>query len=138
MLHTNREDRIVKFTQTNVRKLAAPEGTKDLTIYDEAMPGFGIRFRNGGIGNYVIVFRCKKTGKQERLPLGSVAKIELEAAQIEAKQHFADVAKGENPAQKRRDAAGKAAATVTIGQLAPTHFQCNPFPISLPTPPPLA
>ena len=109
----------MKFTQSSVNKLRPPEGATDITIWDEAMPGFGVRFRNGGAGVYIIQFRDRKSGKPEKLQLGKVAKVELDEAQIEAKQHFADVARGENPAQKRRDAVGKAATTATIGHLAP-------------------
>lgn len=110
----------MKFTQTNVNKLPAPKGG-DVTIWDEALPGFGIRFRNGGAGTYIIRYRLN--GKQQRLPLGAVAQVTLEDAQIEAKQLFAKVAKAVDPAEERRVATAaalnKAAAAQTIGLLAP-------------------
>jgi integrase len=109
----------VKFTQTYVGKLRPPEGKNDITIWDESMEGFGIRFRNGKPGVYVIQFRDRIKGKQEKITLGKVTKITLDAAQIAAKQHFAKIASGENPAEERRAAVSKVATTITIGQLVP-------------------
>lgn len=89
----------MKFTQTNVRSLKPPIGKADITIWDEAMAGFGIRFRNGGAGAFVIQYQIGE--RQAKMTLGKVAKVELEQAQIEAKQHFAMIAKKIDPAVER-------------------------------------
>lgn len=92
----------MKFTQANVRNLKATLGKTDETVWDENMPGFGIRFRNGGAGIFVIVYSLH--GKQTRLQLGKVAQVNLVDAQNEAKQLFAAVAKKVDPLQERASA----------------------------------
>jgi len=61
----------MKFSESNVRRLKAPEGKSDITIWDNGMPGFGIRFRDGGAGVYIIQY--KVDGKDAKLTLGKVA-----------------------------------------------------------------
>jgi integrase len=95
----------MKFTQTNVRKLSAPAGKNDVTICDEAMPGFGIRFRNQGAGVYVIQYSVD--GKQAKMALGAVAKVTLDDAQTEAKKHFALIAQKVDPLAERAKEAVK-------------------------------
>jgi integrase len=100
----------VKFTQTNVATLRAPVGATDHTEWDDGMPGFGIRFRDGGAGAYTIKFSLH--GKQVKLGLGKVNKVALVAAKTEAQQHFAKIAKGINPALERATVVVKAASTL--------------------------
>jgi len=109
----------MEFTKSNVKTLRPPEGKSDITIFDDAMPGFGIRFRDGGAGTYVIQWRCKKTNKPERLPFNKVAKVDLVEAQTWAKRHFEDISRGGNPAAAKREEAAKAASKETIGKIAP-------------------
>ena len=106
----------MKFTQTNVATLRAPVGSTDHTEWDDVMPGFGIRFRDGGAGSYTIKFSLH--GKQVKLGLGKVSKVALIDAKTEAQQHFAKIAKGENPALERAKGVAKATGT-TIGNLVP-------------------
>jgi integrase len=89
----------VNFTQSQVEKLKPPAGKADITIWDDAMPGFGIRFREGGSPSYVIQYFLN--GRQGKITVGKVAKITLADAQREAKQHFAKIARGEDPAKER-------------------------------------
>jgi integrase len=103
----------VKFSQTNVNKLKATPGKTDETIWDDAMPGFGIRFRNGGAGVYTIQYSLK--GKQAKIALGKVAKVTLEAAQADAKAHFANVARKVDPLLERAKEAAKAGDKFAAG-----------------------
>jgi len=97
----------MKFTQSNVRTLKCPDGKSDYTQWDEAMAGFGIRFRNGGGGTYIILYSV--LGRQTRLPLGRVSQVTLIEAQTEAKQAFALIAKHTDPMKERAKAAAKCA-----------------------------
>lgn len=89
----------MKFTQSNVNKLHAPAGKSDVTVWDEGMQGFGIRFRNGGAGVYIIQYSVK--GRQAKLGLGNVGKITLDHATTEAKKAFALIAQGVDPHLER-------------------------------------
>jgi integrase len=96
----------IKFTQTNVKTCKATPGKSDETIWDDAMPGFGIRFRNGGPGTFVIQYSLN--GKQAKIGLGKVSKVTLEAAQTDAKQHFAMIARKVDPLLERAKQEAKA------------------------------
>lgn len=89
----------MRFTSSNVLKLSAPKDKSDVTIWDERMPGFGIRFRNQGAGIYVIQYSIG--GKQAKMAIGPVAKVTLDFAQTEAKKHFALIAQGKSPIDER-------------------------------------
>jgi integrase len=89
----------MRFTQTNVKKLKPEEGKTDVTIWDEGLPGFGIRFRNGGAGVYVIQYSVN--GRQGKIGLGKVLQVSLDDAQTEAMQQFAKIARNIDPALER-------------------------------------
>ncbi len=107
----------MKFTQTNIRNLKATPGKADETIWDENMAGFGIRFRNGGAGVFVIQYFLH--GRQGKMVLGKIAQVNLIDAQNEAKQQFAMIARGVDPARER---AKNAADNATIFKM-----QIDPF-----------
>jgi integrase len=85
----------IGFTQTVVDKMKAPAGKADATIWDKNMNGFGVRFRGGGTGVYTIKYSLN--GRQAKIALGRVDQVTLEDAQVQAKQHFAEIARKEDP-----------------------------------------
>lgn len=93
------------FTQAKVGKLRAPAGKSDHIEWDEGMPGFGVRFRNGGAGTYLIQYSIN--GRQGRMGLGSVIKVTLQDAKTEAQQQFALIAKEVDPHGERARTAAK-------------------------------
>lgn len=93
----------MKFTSENVRKLKPPAGKADHWIEDDSLPGFFVRFRNGGEGVYCI--RYSFAGADRKLSLGKVRKVDLDKTRGEARQHFARIANGEDPAIERAKAA---------------------------------
>jgi integrase len=101
----------MRFTQTNVNSLKPPAGKSDHDEIDDAMPGFGIRFRNGGSGTYFIKYKIGS--KHGRLSLGKVTKVTLAAAQAAAKKQFAAIAEKVDPAVERAKAVSKASNTIT-------------------------
>lgn len=110
----------MKFSQANVRKLAAPAGKADITIWDDALPGFGIRFRNGGGGVFVIQYFVN--GAQAKLGLGKVAQVALDDAQAEARQHFATVAKKVDPRVARAQTMAKAKSGGSLAGFIPGYL----------------
>ena len=96
----------MKFTQTNVARFRPPAGTPDHWEPDDALPGFGMRFRNGGLGVYAI--RYNIGSKEGRLSLGQVAKVTLNEARAAAKRQFAAIAQKIDPSVERAKAVAKA------------------------------
>ena len=90
----------MKFSAKNVLTLRPPiDASDDVTIWDDGMPGFGIRFRNGGAGAYVLQYSLN--GRQTKLTLGKVSRVKLEDAKAEASQAFAQIARKVDPVLER-------------------------------------
>ena len=100
----------MKFTQSRVNSFQPPAGKADHDEIDEAMPGFGVRFRNGGTGTYFIKYKIGD--KHGRLSLGKVGKVSLADAQAAARKHFAAIADKIDPSVERARAAAKASDTI--------------------------
>jgi integrase len=96
----------VKFNQTNVAKVRPPKGKADYIEWDDLMPRFGIRFRNGGAGTYTVQYSFK--GEDRKKGFGKVDSVKLIDAKAEANLFFAAIAKGQDPALERAKAATKA------------------------------
>lgn len=88
-----------KFTEDNVKSIRPPAGSTDHWVQDPGLPGFFIRFRNGGDGSYVIRFSVN--GQKRKLPLGKVSQTKLTEAQTEARKHFGSVAQRKDPVIER-------------------------------------
>ena len=68
----------VKLTETNVAKLKLNAGQKDRIVFDDTVPGFGIRLRASGQRTWL--YQYKLGGRTRRLPIGSASVIRTGAA----------------------------------------------------------
>jgi integrase len=110
----------MKLTVKNVRALQLPEGKCDHLVWDDDIPGFGLRLRAGGSRNWV--FQYALGDKQRRLSLGAATPesfstvkdkdgrlklgIRDQAAQLHAK-----VKLGQDPASDKTEARKRASDT---------------------------
>ncbi len=102
----------MKFTQSAIDKFNLPAGKIDFISFDEALPGFGVRIREGGSKGYVIQY---KIGNQNRrMTLGSTKELTLEQARRKAKIELGKVANGEDPQGAKKAARTAATATDTF------------------------
>ncbi len=76
----------------------APEG-RDYFVWDDEMPGFGMRVFASGKKCYVVQYR--KDGRTRRMSLGLHGRLTPDEARKLAKSYLGDVAKGHNPAEER-------------------------------------
>lgn len=92
----------MKFTQATIAKFKLPEGKVDHIEFDDGMPGFGLRVRNGGKREHrTYILQYKIGPKQRRMTLGNVAKIDLNEAQRRARKIFGRIAEGKDPANEK-------------------------------------
>jgi integrase len=84
----------------------ADEDKADRIYFDPELHGFGLRFRKGGKRTWVLQY--KYHGMDKRLSLGSLAEINAKAARNRAKDKLAEIWKGIDPQQVKRDARAKA------------------------------
>jgi integrase len=100
----------VKLTKTSVANLVVPRGKIEHVVFDDDIPGFGVRLREGGSRTWI--FQYRQGGKQRRLSFGSVSALRLSEARAEASKLHAKVRLGTDPAGAKIEARAKAAETV--------------------------
>ena len=116
----SRNGNCMKFTKTAVKALAIPLGKNDHFVWDDDMPGFGVRLR-GNTARWVVQYRVG--AQQRRESLGDVRKVELEAARKIARQRFAQVELGTDPAAERAKAReAEAAEKLTLEKVAERYL----------------
>lgn len=96
----------MKLTHKIIDKLE-PSG-KQYYVYDDGMPGLGVRINP--TGRKVFVYQGYVENKQRRITLGQYDKITLKEAQDIAKGHAEKFAKGLDPVIEKQQAKGKAIA----------------------------
>src|SRR5215831_7958096 len=115
----------MKLTAKDVRGLELPEGKTDHIVWDDDIPGFGLRMRAGGSRSWVFQYALGK--KQRRMALGAatvesfktvktkgeqgndiIAKLGIRelAAQLHAK-----VKLGQDPASEKEEGRQRASET---------------------------
>jgi integrase len=110
----------VKLTKRSVAGATLPAGKSDFVIWDSELPGFGVRLR-GTSKSWLIQYRVSR--RQGRESLGDVRKITLEAARHVARQRFAQIELGVDPAAERAAArTAAAAAQLTLGAVADRYL----------------
>jgi integrase len=110
----------VKLTKSSVAAAELPEGKTDHVFWDDELPGFGLRLR-GDSKRWLIQYRVG--GRQGRESLGDVRKITLEDARKVARQRFAQIELGFDPAAEKAAAkTAAAAAQLTLGVVASRYL----------------
>ncbi len=95
---------------------AKAEGLNPVFLWDDKLPGFGLRVTPSGIKSYIIQYRPKNSRKVTRLTIGRHGKITPDKARREAERLFAGITLGSDPAAEGK--ASRAASTVKVMTLA--------------------
>jgi integrase len=88
-----------KLTKRFVDSVKKPQ--RDHVIFDDKLPGFGLRVKKSGVRSYLIQYRTRQ-GRSRRLTLGRHGKITVDAARKLALDEFKKVRDGHDPAAERR------------------------------------
>ena len=96
----------MKLTQRRIELLQCPEGKKDALVFDDEQRGLGVRVTASGAKSYLAQYAL--AGAKRRIPLGSCDAIPLAAAREATKVVMGEVAKGNDPAADRKEAALRA------------------------------
>jgi integrase len=103
----------MKLNEKNVAALTLPEGKSELIVFDDELPGFGVRLRAGGKRTWVLQYRVGK--KQRRKTLGAVTKaMNAAKARDAADMDLARVKLGEDPQAIKVEQRAKAADTFDV------------------------
>lgn len=91
----------MKLTEKVIAALVCAEGQKDRLVFDDDLPGLGLRISASGGKNFLVQFRTA-SGAKRRQPLGQWGPITLEKARQAAKTIHGRVAVGRDPYAERK------------------------------------
>ncbi len=94
----------------SIAKLVLPPDRNEWLVFDDKLPGFGIRLRKGGSKTWIAQYRLGS--RQRRLKLGSLAQLNHEKARAAAKAALAKAQLGIDPQVEKADT--KKAAEITL------------------------
>jgi integrase len=96
----------VNLTQAKIQGLELPAGKTEAIFFDDDLPGFGLRLRDGGSKNWIVQYALG--AKQRRMTIGSIKVLDPSQARATARDLLARVRLGQDPAAERREARAKA------------------------------
>jgi integrase len=108
----------MRLTRPNITRLKLPQGKSELIVFDDALPGFGIRLRAGGKRVWIAQYRLGT--KQRRITLGNVEAVNPDDARQLAKSVLAKVHLGGDPQAEKGDARAK--ASITFGAVSERYL----------------
>jgi integrase len=106
----------MKLTAAAIGGLKLPPGKSEIIVFDSGVRGFGVRLRAGG--NRSFVYQYKLGSKGRRITIGSVSALDFGTARETAKDLYAQVRLGRDPAGEKQHARVKAGETfeATVAQ----------------------
>jgi integrase len=109
----------MRLTKANIERLALPAGVNDRIVFDAALPGFGLRLRDGGKRTWIVQYRVGT--KQRRVTLGTVETLNADEARKRAKSALSTVHLGHDPQLEKAEA--RAQSAVTLGSIVERYLE---------------
>jgi integrase len=94
-----------------VNRIEIQEGRSEVIVFDEKLPGFGVRVRAGGKRTWIIQYRIGD--KQRRVTLGRVGTLTPEKARTQAKIALGKVHLGRDPQTEKFTERARAGVTLS-------------------------
>ena len=92
-----------KLSKTVVERIKATD--QDVVVWDNTLPGFGVRVKPSGVRSYIIQYRNRNTSASRRLTIGQHGPLlTFDQAKKQARAMLADAMRGEDPVEIRKTA----------------------------------
>jgi integrase len=108
----------MKLTKATVNGLKLPRGKSEAIVFDEGLPGFGLRVRAGGKRTWIAQYRLGS--KQRRVTIGTVETLDADEARRRARSALSKVHLGADPQLEKAEA--RAQAAVTLGSVVDSYL----------------
>jgi integrase len=102
----------MRLNQRTVDTLKLDPGKREFITFDETLPGFGLRLREGGSRIFVVQYSLR--GRTRRMTLGSTALLRADQARATATEILAKVKLGNDPAGAKTVAKIQAGETFAV------------------------
>ncbi len=114
----------MRLTKPNIANLVLPSDRSELLVFDDALPGFGLRIRAGGKRTWIAQYRMGS--KQRRVTIGTVEALNPDKAREAARDILAKVQLGGDPQTEKAES--RARAAVTLASVARRYLEENARP----------
>ena len=92
-----------KLSKTVVERIIVAD--QDVVVWDNSLPGFGVRVKPSGVRSYIIQYRNRNTSASRRLTIGQHGPLlTFDQAKKQARAMLADAMRGEDPVEIRKTA----------------------------------
>ena len=107
----------MKLTDLSISRLKPTKA--DAVYYDDDLPGFGLRIREGGSRNYVVRYRLG--GFERRYTIGSASVLSLDEARKKARRALVAIDEGKDPTADKANK--RAAASLLLSSVANDYLE---------------
>jgi len=102
----------MKLTQKTIAGIALPAGKSEHVVFDENLPGFGLRIRASGARSWV--YQCKIGRRNRRVTIGSVSAVSPARARETANEMHAKARLGIDPNQAKIESRTQASVSEAL------------------------
>src|SRR6516162_5712727 len=100
----------MRLTDKTLATLTVPKGRSEAIVFDDDLPGFGLRLRAGGAARWIYQYDIGP--RTRRMTLGSTAALPAARARAAAAELHHRVRLGADPAEAKAESRARAAETL--------------------------